>query len=315
LHSILNLKTMQHQDYDKIFKENIAKVASSLVEKLCGISATNWENVSKAIPRTIERRTDWLKIGVDAYTGIKYLYHLEFQSANHPTMPMRMLVYRALFTERYGLPMRQFVIFLGEGECTMPDSLVMENLEFRYTVIAINTIDYEIFVNSNAPEEIILAILADFKGEDKPAIIRKILTNLKNKTKNQQKLDKFIFQLEILSNLRHLQQSVTIQIDSMSLNYDITKDVRFQQGIEKGELQGIEKGIDLGIEKGIDLGIEKGIDLGIEKGIDLGIEKGIVLKTHTMVMKLLRLNTMGAGEIANLVEVPLAFVLECQKEL
>jgi hypothetical protein len=49
---------MQHQDYDKIFKENIAKVASSLVEKLCGIAATNWENVSRSIPRTIERRTD-----------------------------------------------------------------------------------------------------------------------------------------------------------------------------------------------------------------------------------------------------------------
>ena len=107
--------------------------------------------------------------------------------------------------------------------------------------------------------------------------------------------------------MRSLQQSVTIQIDSMSLHYDITKDVRFQLGIEKGELQGIEKGIDLGIEKGI--------DLGIEKGIDLGIEKGATLKAHAMVMKLLRQNAMGADEIADFVEVPLAFVLECQKEL
>ena len=91
--------------------------------------------------------------------------------------------------------------------------------------------------------------------------------------------------------MRSLQQSVTIQIDSMSLHYDITKDVRFQQGIEKGELQ------------------------GIEKGIDLGIEKGATLKAHAMVMKLLRQNAMGADEIADFVEVPLAFVLECQKEL
>jgi hypothetical protein len=267
-----------HQDYDKIFKENIAKVATSLVEKLCGISATNWENVPRAIPRTIERRTDWLKIGTDALTNTKYLYHLEFQSANHPTMPMRMLVYRALFTERYYLPMRQFVIYLGEGECTMPNELLMENLAFRYSVISINTIDYEIFVNSNAPEEIILAILADFKGEDKAATIRKILTVLNKKVTNQQKLDKYIFQLEILSNLRNLQLTVTTQITAMSLNYDITKDIRFQQGIEKGEVIGIEK------------------------------------SAHQTALLLLALGKLTISEIATAINMPIEFVEKCKIE-
>jgi hypothetical protein len=272
-----------HQDYDKIFKENIAKVATSLVGKLCGISAANWENVSKAIPRTIERRTDWLKIGIDTATSTKYLYHLEFQSANHPTMPLRMLVYRALFTERYQLPMRQFVIYLGEGECTMPNELVLENLDFRYSVIAINTIDYEIFVNSNAPEEIILAILADFKGEDKALTIQKILKNLKDKTKNQQKLDKFIFQLEILSNLRNLQLSVTTQITKMSLNYDITKDIRYQQGI----------------------------GTGIEQGIEQGIEK----HAYQTALLLLALGKLSLEEIALSISMPITFVEKCKAEM
>jgi hypothetical protein len=33
----------QHQDYDKIIKESISRVAPSLVEKLCGIKADKWK--------------------------------------------------------------------------------------------------------------------------------------------------------------------------------------------------------------------------------------------------------------------------------
>ena len=40
-------------------------------------------------------------------------------------------------------------------------------------------------------------------------------------------------------------------------DYDVTKDLRFIEGFEKGEKKGIIKGIEQCIEKGIDLGIEK----------------------------------------------------------
>jgi hypothetical protein len=69
----------------------------------------------------------------------------------------------------------------------------------------------------------------------------------------------------------------------MSLNYDITKDIRFQQGIEKGEV--------------------------------IGIEKGEALKTYSMTIKLLKQNTMTTSEIADFVEMPISFVLQCQTEL
>ncbi len=49
---------------------------------------------------------------------------------------------------------------------------------------------------------------------------------------------KHVVQLEILSDLRNLQPLLTKTIDAMPLVYDINKDVRFNQGIEKG----IEKG-------------------------------------------------------------------------
>jgi flagellar biosynthesis/type III secretory pathway protein FliH len=70
---------------------------------------------------------------------------------------------------------------------------------------------------------------------------KKILFCLKNKTKNKRKLQKYIMQLEILSNLRNLQPEITKQLSTVSINYDITKDLRFQEGINQGIEQGIEK--------------------------------------------------------------------------
>jgi ankyrin repeat protein len=41
-------------------------------------------------------------------------------------------------------------------------------------------------------------------------------------------------QLEILSNLRNLQAEIIKQFSTMSIHFDIKKDLRFQQGVEIG---------------------------------------------------------------------------------
>ena len=178
---------MPHQDYDKILKDNIAKIADILFSKVCKLDLENIEPANETMQRTIERRADVLKIATDKRTGEKKLVHLELQSANDPNMAWRMLVYRGLFYERYPLPMEQYVIYLGTGKPTMQTHIDMPYLSFYYNLIAINTIDYEAFVNSDEPEAIILAILADFKNEDNELVIRKILNNLNEKTTGTKK--------------------------------------------------------------------------------------------------------------------------------
>jgi hypothetical protein len=51
--------------------------------------------------------------------------------------------------------------------------------------------------------------------------------------------------LEILSNLRNLQAEIIKQFSTMSIHFDIKKDLRYLQGIE----QGIEKGIEQGVSE------------------------------------------------------------------
>ena len=243
-------ETKQHQDYDKILQETVSRVAPSLVEKLCGIKAERWENVSAKLPRTIERRADWLKIGYDTLTGQKRAYHLEFQSGNDPKMPNRMLLYYLLIGEEHQCEVVQFVVFLGEGKCTMPNFIKTDTLNFRFSVVSINTIDYKIFVESAAPEEIILAILADLKGGDKAKIVDEIVLALTQHT-DPSEITKFVFQLEILAHLRNTQPLVTQKIERMSLNYNLKTDVRYLQGEQIGIAIGEQKGIAIGEQKGL----------------------------------------------------------------
>jgi hypothetical protein len=142
-----------HQDYDKIIKETLRKTVQPLLKTLLGFAIANVENVAQSIPRTIVRRTDLLKIATDTRTGMRKLYHIEFQSSNHPKMANRMLTYFALINEWYELPVAQYVVYLGEGVPAMPTTLQFDNLQFSYHIIAINTIDYEVFMNSERPEE------------------------------------------------------------------------------------------------------------------------------------------------------------------
>ena len=56
----------KHQDYDKIFKESMEKIGTSLLKKLCGIELIDVEPVQTTLARTLERRADFARIGTNA---------------------------------------------------------------------------------------------------------------------------------------------------------------------------------------------------------------------------------------------------------
>jgi predicted transposase/invertase (TIGR01784 family) len=243
---------LQHQDYDKLFKENFQRLSQRLLHSFLGLDIASLQSVSTTLPRTIERRADFVALGKHPASQQEEIFHLEFQSQVHPKMNKRGLLYYSLLYDKYELPINQYVIYLGNGNWTAPTTLEHASLNYKYQVIKLNEIDYTLFVASNDPEEIIFSILANFQGEDKEAVIAKIIKALENKSKNQKKLQKYIQQLEILANLRNLQPLIIKHISTMSIYFDIEKDLRYQQGEERG----IEKGIQKGIEKSNRLFVE-----------------------------------------------------------
>ncbi len=222
------------QDYDKIFKENIEEIILPLAEKLLHIRPEKLEEIPDDLQTTIERKPDFLKKVVHQDSSKNYILQIEFQKDDEPKMAYRMNEYCAILMRKYELEVRQYVFFIDVGKAKMTTSLNYPNLSFKFQLLNLQDFDYQQFIKSDKPEEVILAILANF-GADKPeAVVKTVLTKLKSLPTETLRREKCVKQLEILSNLRNLQAEIIKQLENMALTYDLENDIRFKQGIEKG---------------------------------------------------------------------------------
>ena len=236
------------QDYDKIIKENLEQLLPALIRSVIRIPVKQMKKIPFDTQITLERKPDYLlQIELPQESA---LLQLEFQTSNDAEMVERMLEYYSLQRRKYKLPVYQFVLYLGSEKVTMATQIQDTNLQFRYELIYFQNLDYRLFLAGETPEEIILAILGNYMGDSPAQVIDSILKKLIHIQRRGRPIGKYISQLEILGNLRNLQSEIIDQTHHMALNYDITKDIRFQQGIEKGLVRGLEKGIEKGIEQG-----------------------------------------------------------------
>jgi hypothetical protein len=136
-----------------------------------------------------------------------------------------------------------------------------------------------LFLNSDDPHEIVLAVLCKYTRKEAPKIIKQILEKLKAKVPNERNLHEHVTDLEILSGLRNLQSETKKQVDKMPVIYDLRKDIRFKEGLEEGLGEGAEN------------------------------------KARASAIRLLEQGVLTPAMIADGLGVPLAFVLDIQKAL
>ena len=161
--------------------------------------------------------------------------------ANDDEMAHRMLDYKAMLIRKYRLPIYQYVIFLGKGQPKMETHLNNIDLDFRYNLLAINSVDYKIFLNSNRPEEIVLSVLANFDKETPENALKYIISRLEETTDGDLALKRYFKQLRILAQLRKLEQKLkNIVMDSIAKYIDEKRDVAFLVGLDKGQEKIIE---------------------------------------------------------------------------
>ncbi len=143
-----------------------------------------------------------------------------------------------------------------------------------------NEIDVELFLNSDDPHEVILAILCKYERKEAPKIIKQILEKLKAKAQNQNELQEFVTDLEILSALRKLQLETKKQVQKMPIIYDLTKDIRFKEGVEKGEDKKARASAIRMLNQGV---LIKNIAEYLDVSIDfvLNIQKELVQKSNS----------------------------------
>ncbi|AEI51367.1 hypothetical protein [Runella slithyformis] len=225
-------KKRQSSQYDKIFKENIEAVISSIMENVLDITAVSMEELPDDIQHTKERKPDVLKKVTDTQ-GDTFVLQIEFQVKDEPEMIYRMGEYHFMLERKYKIPVKQFVIFLGSDKPTMPTELDRERIKFSFPLVSLSTLDYHIFLNSDKPEEIILGILANFQGENPESALKQILVRVKETTKGDFSLNRYFNQLRVLAQLRNLELNLKNAMDSIAEYIKEERDVLYLRGQEK----------------------------------------------------------------------------------
>ncbi|GAB4054391.1 hypothetical protein [Spirosoma litoris] len=141
------------------------------MQNILGITAVLSEELPDDIQHTKERKPDVLKKIADNQ-GCTFVLHLEFQLVDEPEMVYRMADYHIMLARKYKMPIRQYVLFLGAGVPKMDTRYESELMRYEFPLIAFANLDYHLFLKSEQPEEVILGVLADFKGESPETVLQ-----------------------------------------------------------------------------------------------------------------------------------------------
>lgn len=217
--------------YDKIVKENIESIIPALMNSVLGFKVLDSTVIKEKLQQTKEKEADVLRIITDP-TSRKFILHLEFQVDDYKKMAYRMADYWVLLKSKYKLPVRQFVIYIGDKEPTMKTVLSEDGNYFQFQLINITQFDYLRFLNSTSPEEIILAVLGDFGNEKPETALSQIIQRLEETQTDQTTLQKHFRQLRILAKLRKLDLKFDDMIQNMAKHLDVKNDYLYIKGRE-----------------------------------------------------------------------------------
>ncbi|MDR0793036.1 MAG: hypothetical protein LBE82_06985 [Chitinophagaceae bacterium] len=214
------IKTKESKHFDKILLECIEDALPGIIKKVLNINVAKSEELPDKIQHTNEREPDVLKKITDD-KGQEFILHIEFQSNNEHKMANRMLNYLSMLLMKYELPVKQYVVFIGEGKSKMPDRIQSEMLDFRYHLLSISTIDFRIFLRSKNPDEKIFALLGDFGKENPEKVVNKIVNEIIESAQGNLEKQRRKNQIRMLINLRKFVSQVNIT--------DMLKDITFKQ--------------------------------------------------------------------------------------
>src|SRR5580693_1955065 len=122
------------QEYDVALKVLLQSQAKRTISELTGTAIAKWLDVE--LPKVQNPRLDLL-----GETGDGQLIHLELQSGNDSTMPLRMAEYCLGVFRLCGRFPQQVLLYVGEARMRMPAELRGGGLSFEYRAIDIRSLD------------------------------------------------------------------------------------------------------------------------------------------------------------------------------
>ena len=244
--------------YDKIIKENLEALFLPFLEQLLGIRILSAERLPVRLQTTLEREPDFVRKIVNE-EGKESILHLEFESEAKRVIVYRVSEYHGILLKKYRLPIYHVVVYLGKRKPNIPTQLKKEEVFTGFELIDLGRLDYQQMLSSQIPEAVVLAILGDFKGKPAEEAIRSIVERLRQVTKGELSLQKYIRQLNVMSGLRKLQELTVKTIEDMPITYDIRTDFLYKKGKAEGKMEGKMEGLELKARTVVARGHERGL--------------------------------------------------------
>jgi predicted transposase YdaD len=201
-----------------------------------------------------------------------------------------MLEYYVLLKQRYpDRPIRQMVLFAGEGNPRMENELRDCGIVYTYEIKSMKEIKCRELMDSEKMEDKILAVLCNV--EDFESYILKLSEELMEYPEKvrQDYLEKLSIALKYRPKLK-LELKRILEEKKLPLTITeemIKQDPFFREGLERGKKEGLKEGVEKGIEKG----------------------------KKEVIQKIYQKGILSPEEIADLLELPLEFVKEAIAEL
>lgn len=229
----------------RIFKHLVRDFATYLF----GLAVTEVELLESSQERIEDRHAD-LVARVKLPDGESFILHIEVQNNNQSEMPIRMLRYLTdILLAHPKLNVRQYLVYIGKKPLRMADGLSLTDLNYRYKIIDMHTVDCHSLLQQNSPDAWVLAVLCDFKNSSPRDIVHTILARLMEHLHEQPpELREYVSMLDILASNRNLNVNIREEFEMLSIDFE--KLTTYRMGMEKGIEKGIEKGMEKGMEKG-----------------------------------------------------------------
>ena len=192
--------------YDKAIKENFEKSLKTIIQNVDGLHIVKSQPLRTKMQHTKERDPDelskiWLSDGTEA------ILHAEVHLKDEDEVNFRLCDYHVMIKRLHKtLLLVQYVVYIGnENPKYIKGEWQTESLMFRYHVIILKDIPYQLFLQADNPETVVFSILANFQGEEPDIVGEKIAARLNKLAKTHANREKYYTQLRVLSNIRKLQ--------------------------------------------------------------------------------------------------------------
>ncbi|WHE06787.1 Rpn family recombination-promoting nuclease/putative transposase [Thermoanaerobacterium thermosaccharolyticum] len=228
------------QKYDITMKNIFSDMADDIMSYFLGLQYTKIDELNIEFAR-VERRDSDMIFKCTTDKG-NVAVHIEFQSENDKKMPYRMLRYSLEIMEKHNLLPYQVVVYMGNDNLKMANSLSYDfgeqnTLDYRYKIINVGEIKYTDVVETDYYDLYSLLPLMDKnrRKEEGEKYLERCVEAIKDIPLDINKKKDIAFKAEILSGIVFKKEIIEKVFSEVIKMFRIEESETYKMIIEKGE--------------------------------------------------------------------------------